>query len=63
MTQKLQGRTIDILKEYQEVQYCILDMRVERDKIEECWPFIDKQKESPQVLMFHHPYQGLFQGK
>ena len=35
ITQKLQVRTIDIVKEYQEVQSCILDMRVVQDKIEE----------------------------
>ena len=62
--QKLQGRTIDIAKAYHEFQSCILYMRVVRDKIEEeFWLFVDKQKESPQVLMFHHLYQGVFQGK
>ena len=35
ITQKHQGRTIDIVKAYQEFQSCILYMRVVRDKIEE----------------------------
>ena len=43
--QKLQGRTIDIVKVYQEVQSCILYMRVVRDKIEEEFLVIYRQAE------------------
>ena len=52
ITKKLQGRTVDIVKAYQKV---ILKKSF--------WLFTDKQNESPQDLMFHHQYQGLFQGK
>ena len=45
ITQKLQDRTIDIVKAYQEVQSCILDMRVVRDKIEEEFLVIYRQAE------------------
>ena len=43
--QKLQGRTIDIVKAYQEVQSCILYMRVVRDEIEEEFLVIYRQAE------------------
>ena len=43
--EKLQGRTIDTVKAYQEVQSCILDMRVVRDKIGEEFLFIYRQAE------------------
>ena len=43
--QKLQGRTIDIVKAYQKVQSCILYMRVVRDKIEEEFLVIYRQAE------------------
>ena len=45
ITQKLQGCTIDIVKAYQEVQSCILDMQVVRDKIEEKFFVIYRQAE------------------
>ena len=45
ITQKLQGRTIDIVKAYQEVQSCILEMRMVQDKIEEEFLVIDRQAE------------------
>ena len=35
ITKMLQGRTIDIVKAYQEVQSCLVDMQVVLDKIEE----------------------------
>ena len=64
ITQKFQGRTIDIVKAYQEVQSCILYMRVVQDKIEEEVLVIYRQAERIVTsLMFHHLYQGLFQGK
>ena len=45
ITQKLQGGTIDMVKAYQEVQSCILDMRVVQDKIEEEFFVICRQAE------------------
>ena len=48
ITQKLQDRTIgtiDIIKAYQEVQSCILDMRMVRDKIVEEFLVIYRQAE------------------
>ena len=44
-TQKLQDRTIDTVKTYQEVQSCILDMPVVRDKIQEELLVIYRQAE------------------
>ena len=44
-TQKLQDRTIDTMKTYQEVQSCILDMPVVRDKIQEELLVIYRQAE------------------
>ena len=41
--QKFQGCTIDIVKVYQEVQSCILDMQVVQDKIEEEFLVIYRQ--------------------
>ena len=45
ITQTLQGRTIDIVKAYQEVQSYILGQRVVRDKIEEEFLVIYRQAE------------------
>ena len=45
ITQKLLGRTIDIVKVYQEVQSCVLDMRVVRHKIEVEFLVIHRQAE------------------
>ena len=45
ITQKLQGGTIDMVKAYQEVQSCILDMRVVQDKTEEEFFVIYRQAE------------------
>ena len=45
ITQKLQGRIINFVKAYQEVQSCIPDMRVMRYKIEEKLLFIKEQTE------------------
>ena len=44
-TKKLQDRTIDTVKTYQEVQSCILDMPVVRDKIQEELLVIYRQAE------------------
>ena len=45
ITQKLLGRTIDIVKVYQEVQSCVIDMRVVRHKIEVEFLVIHRQAE------------------
>ena len=64
ITQKLQGRTIHFVKAHRQVQSCIPDMRVMRDKIEEEFLVIKRQAEKIATSLDVSPsVSRLFQGK